>query len=272
MKMKKAVMTMMVLSLTIAGVSAQNRIVPRNLSVAYHKTTNLVFPYTIKSVDRGSRDVLVQKAKNVENVLQVKAGYMGFEETTLTVITADGHLYSFLVGYSQHPDLNMVLERPLPEHRSGIAFTEAGDHESTVRDAAEKAGRRKHFLRKKDKAFDITLKLGGMYVVDGVMFFQLELRNDSHIGYDIGQLRFYVRDKKKAKRTASQEIELEPLYVCGNTVSIGGQSAQTVVVAVRKFTIPDKKYLAIQLMEESGGRHLELRVGNRTLIRSRLLK
>lgn len=271
MKMKKALLTLVVLPLAIAGATAQDRILPRNLSVAYHKTTNLVFPYTIKSVDRGSRDVLVQIAKNVGNVLQVKAGYRDFEETNLTVITADGHLYSFLVGYSTHPDLNVVLDRPLPEHRSGITFTDAGDYESAVSDASEKAARRKHFLRKKDRAFDITLKLGGIYVVDGLMYFQLELRNDSHIGYDIGQLRFYIRDRKKARRTASQEIELEPLYVRGNTASIAGRSLQTVVVAMRKFTIPDKKYLAVQLMEEHGGRHLELRAGNRALIRSRLL-
>lgn len=41
-----------------------------HLAVTYNKTTNLVFPYAIKSVDRGSKDILVQKAKDVENILQ----------------------------------------------------------------------------------------------------------------------------------------------------------------------------------------------------------
>jgi hypothetical protein len=46
---------------------------PYPLWVTLNKTTNLIFPYAIKSVDRGSRDVLAQKAKGVENILLVKA-------------------------------------------------------------------------------------------------------------------------------------------------------------------------------------------------------
>ncbi len=49
-------------------------IAPYHLAVTFYKTTNLVFPYTIKSVDRGSKDIIAQKANGVENVLQVKAG------------------------------------------------------------------------------------------------------------------------------------------------------------------------------------------------------
>ena len=40
-----------------------------DLQIGYSKTTSIVFPYAIKSVDRGSEDVLVQKAKGVENIL-----------------------------------------------------------------------------------------------------------------------------------------------------------------------------------------------------------
>jgi len=272
MMMKKAMMTMMAFAMAVTVTLAQAPIEPEYLAVAYHKTTNLVFPYNIKSVDRGSRDVLVQKAKNVENVLQVKAGHEDFEQTNLTVITADGHLYSFLVGYSDKPDLNVVMDVPRPDIRTGICFTEKEDNESAVTDAAERVARKKHFLSKKDSDFDITLELGGIYVVDGLMYFQLQLKNDSHIGYDIGQLRFFIRDKRKAKRTASQELELEPLFIQGNVTSIDGESTQQVVVVLEKFTIPDKKYLAIQMMEAGGGRHLELREGNRTLIKSRLLR
>src|SRR3546814_18758334 len=91
---RKNVMMMLAFVVVLDAVYAQPGIEPGYLSVSYDKTTNLVFPYNIKSVDRGTRDVLVQKARNVENVLQVKAGHEAFTETNLTVITADGHLYS----------------------------------------------------------------------------------------------------------------------------------------------------------------------------------
>src|SRR5258708_37621952 len=64
-----------------------------NVEITYNKTSSLIFPTIIKSVDRGSRDVIVQKAKGVGNVLQLKAGKENFPETNLTVITSDGTLH-----------------------------------------------------------------------------------------------------------------------------------------------------------------------------------
>ena len=47
---------------------------PYHLAITYYKTTNLIFSFSITSVDRGSCDVLAQKTKGAENILQVKAG------------------------------------------------------------------------------------------------------------------------------------------------------------------------------------------------------
>ncbi|MEJ7829531.1 MAG: DUF4138 domain-containing protein, partial [Segetibacter sp.] len=85
---------------------------PYPLKITLNKTTNLIFPYSIKSVDRGSADVLAQKAKGVENILLVKAGKENFAETNLSVITTDGKLYSFVVDYINNPAaINFSFER-----------------------------------------------------------------------------------------------------------------------------------------------------------------
>src|SRR3954449_11289338 len=78
---------------------------PNNITVTCNKTTHLIFPYAIRSIDRGSPDVLAQKAPGSGNVLQLKAARADFVETNVTVITADNKLYPFKVNYS-----------PLPEH------------------------------------------------------------------------------------------------------------------------------------------------------------
>ncbi|WP_238698906.1 DUF4138 domain-containing protein, partial [Flavobacterium circumlabens] len=71
-----------------------------------------VFPFAIKSVDKGSPDILVQKAKGLENILQVKAAQKGFFQTNLTVVTADGKLYSFVLNYDEEsPQLNLTLNK-----------------------------------------------------------------------------------------------------------------------------------------------------------------
>ncbi|HEY9256658.1 DUF4138 domain-containing protein, partial [Chitinophaga sp.] len=59
---------------TEAQVPVYWHIEPMRLQVAYSKTSNIIFPFAISSVDRGSRDLMVQKAKGVKNILQVKAG------------------------------------------------------------------------------------------------------------------------------------------------------------------------------------------------------
>ncbi|HEY4629069.1 MAG TPA: DUF4138 domain-containing protein, partial [Flavobacterium sp.] len=91
------------------------------------------------------------------------------------------------------------------------------------------------------------------------------------IKYDIDQFRFFIRDSKKVKRTASQEIEITPLHILNNYETIDEESENTFVFAVPKFTIPEKKYLAIQLMEKNGGRHLTIQVKNKKLIQVTVL-
>jgi len=254
-------------------VEITNKVSPLPLTVGYNQTMNLIFPYGIKSVDKGSKDLLVQKAKGVENVLQVKAGKEDFEVTNLTVITSDGQLYSFLLSYEARPaNLNIELGVQAAGKNRDVIFSASSDNEASRDAAAERVALKKPYLRGvRDAKFDITLRLTGLYIKDDMLYFQLSLENVSHINYDIDQLRFFIRDQKKSKRTASQEIEIIPQQITGNAKIIRGNSRQVVVVAIPKFTIPDKKYLVVQLIESNGGRHLSIVIQNRHLINSSLL-
>lgn len=237
-----------------------------SLAIAYSKTTNIVFPYSILSVDRGSSDILVQKAKGVENILQIKAAENDFTETNLTVVTSDGQLYCFVLNYNeQKPLLNLVVGKKdsMLEH---LGSTEI-ENEAELKSYAELAFYENKKLRHvKDNKYDMKLQLNGLFIHEKVMYYRIKVANNSNVSYDIGQLRFFIRDQKKAKRTASQEIEINPLYIYNNTELVEGKSEVCFVFALSKFTIPDKKYLAIQLMEDQGGRHLELQVKNKKLM------
>ncbi len=243
-----------------------------SLAIAYSKTTNIVFPNSILSVDRGSSDVLVQKAKGIENILQVKAAQQDFTETNLTVVTADGQLYSFVLSYDEKkPLLNLVVgqKTSLADHLGSTVI----ENEAELKSYAELAFYEKKKLHNvKDNKYDIMLQLNGLFIHEKVLYYRIKIANSSNVSYDISQLRFFIRDQKKAKRTASQEIEINPLYIYNNTELIEGKSEVCLVFALPKFTIPDKKYLAIQLMENQGGRHLELQVKNKKLMQLAVLK
>ncbi|WP_423147053.1 conjugative transposon protein TraN [Rubrolithibacter danxiaensis] len=243
---------------------------PHSLEITYAKTTNLVFPYAIKSVDRGSKDVLVQKAKGIDNVLQIKAGIENFKETNLTVITADGKLYSYLLNYVENPPiLNIQYRKSGVKKDPNALFSSSTANEAEVQACAEKVIAKETTIRNiKDKKYGVKLQLIGLYVQDEVMYFQIRLQNNTNIKYDIAQFSFFVRDQKKSKRTAAHEIEIKPLQVLGNSTTINPKTEQILVVALPKFTIPDKKNFHIQMMENNGGRHLKLKIHNPTIVRS----
>jgi len=273
------VMVMVYVLLFTVGSSAQqisknilSEITPDSLKIGYSKTTNIVFPYAIKSVDRGSEDVLVQKGKGFENILQIKAAKQEFVPTNLTVVTADGKLYSFLLSYDeQNPQLNLSVNttEPLKQH---VLFSSGSGNEQELQLYSKLAFYDKCRIRgEKESEYGIKLHLNGIFIQNDVMYYRIVVVNHSKIKYDIDQFRFFIRDSKKVKRTASQEIEITPLHILNNYETIDEESENTFVFAVAKFTIPEKKYLAIQLMEKDGGRHLELHVKNKKLLQVTVL-
>jgi conjugative transposon TraN protein len=244
---------------------------PFPLEITYNKTVNLIFPYAVKSVDKGSPNILAQKAKGVENILQVKAAEKDFEQTNLTVITSDGKLYSFVVNYAQEPSgLNIELIKVPAASKAAEAVLEKEPNEAFLRNTAQHAATEQNISGKiKDASHKTRLSLSGLYINKEVIFYRLKLDNRSNISYDIESLRFFISDKKRVKRTAAQQTEINPLYVHGNASTIQANQSHEFVFALSKFTIPDAKQLTIQLMEKNGGRHLELLVQNRTIIRAK---
>lgn len=244
---------------------------PYQLEVTYSKTTHLVFPSAITTIDRGSAAILVQKASGVENILQVKAEKKDFEQTNLTVITSDGKLYSFLVNYADTPpylNINVSNSAELPP----VMYSQSVTDENSVALYAAKAAHAKNNIHTlSDESSRVTLDINGFYIKDNTLFCKLHFENNSQINYDIEQFRFYIRDKKLSKRTAAQEIEIHPLYSYGETNCIKGKSAQLLVAAFPKFTIPDGKYLAVQVLEKNGGRQLLIKAKNRHIMKARII-
>lgn len=254
------------------GKNRLTKIEPDSLTIAYSKTTNIVFPYAIKSVDKGSQDILVQKAKGLENILQVKAAQQGFFQTNLTVVTADGKLYSFVLNYDEkYPQLNLTLNKTKPEGQEVYFSSETGNEKDVQEYSKLAFYDKKKVHGEKVSNYDIEFQLNGIFIRDAVMYYRIKVTNNSKINYDLDQFRFFIRDTKKVKRTASQEIEITPIYILNTVPKIEGEAENTFVFALPKFTIPEKKYLAIQLMERNGGRHVELHVKNRKLVKVTVL-
>jgi conjugative transposon TraN protein len=240
------------------------------VSLSTGKTTSLVFPFAIRYVDVGTKDVLVQQVKEAENLLLAKAGAADFKTTNISVVTADGWIYSIDVKYDGCPDVTIHYLQP---QTAGV-ITFAGEALNASDMKVYATGildNPKQTRGIRNRKWDMLAKINGIYVKDGAMLFQLKLNNLSPINYDVDFVRFYIRDKRKLKRTAVQEIELTPLHKIGNISKVGAYSNTMAVYAFDKFTIPAAKHLVIELGEKNGGRQLKLKVGNNKLIRAKAL-
>jgi conjugative transposon TraN protein len=244
---------------------SQTSVVPYRLQICCNKTTNIIFPYEIKSVDRGTRDVLVQKAKGAENVLQVKAAKENFSPTNLSVITAEGRLFSFIVDFRSDPAvLNFSFSGDSTVHFTGEPFNRA-----TLENESVQILKQKHFLHISSRNEQMKLSLKGIYIDKGTLWFWLHLGNHSPIDYHPDYIKFFIQDNHKAKRTATQRTELEPFYPVAIPVIEGG-SRKSIVLGFHEFTLAKDKRLVCQITEREGGRLLMLYISHSALLKARV--
>ncbi|MGO1597067.1 MAG: conjugative transposon protein TraN [Sphingobacterium sp.] len=241
----------------------QREVPAHDIELSSNKTSNLIFPYGIISVDRGDQAIMVQQAKGVDNVLQVKAASQGLEASNLTVITSDRQLYTFNVQYAERPrQLNFTM-KPIvrPEEKNTIhgGTPTQGTLEALASDMLASL---ESSVKLKRHKMAMHFQLDGIFVDGGRIFFRIHLINKSDLGYQVGQFRTFLLDKKQLKRTAIQEKEFTPQWLAGNLDFVPPRSRRSFLFVLPQFTIPDKKHLIIQLMEENGARNFSLKMGN----------
>ncbi len=123
----------------------------------------------------------------------------------------------------------------------------------------------------RDKAVGSRLALDEIWIQGDIIYYRFTLTNTTAIAYDVDFWRFFVRDHKAAKRAAVQEIDQVPLlvYPGSDAARVEPYSAETFVVALEKFTIPDAKRLHLEVLERGGGRHHALKLKNSDIVDAR---
>ena len=259
---------------------ALGHIASYQMQVTYDKTSHLIFPSTIRYVDLGSEYLMASKAEDAENVLRVKAATRDFKpETNFSVITNDGHYYSFNVLYSSAPEAFtydlLVMQKGIDKAQSQeVLFEELGNSSPSL------AGLILETIYKKDKciirhigskSFGIQFTLKAIYIHDGKYYFHTQLENRTNVPFQIDFINFKVVDKKTAKRTVAQERPLVPLRIYKPLDVINGTTTDQNVFLLDQFTLADDKILLIEIFEKNGGRQQRLHVENSDLIKARLI-
>lgn len=260
----------------------ERMIPPHGLEVTYGKTVHILFPAEVRYVDLGSPNLIAGKADGAENVIRVKSTVKGFQgETNMSVITEDGCFYTFNVRYADEPLLLNVEMTDIihdgesanrPNNAQEVYLNELGSESPMlvrlIMKSIYKQDRRivKHIGCKR---FGVQYLLKGIYTHGGLIYFHTEIRNQSHIPFDVDYITWKIVDKKVAKRTAVQEQVVLPLRAQNYVTCVPGGKNERTVFAMSKFTIPDGKQLIVELCEKNGGRHQSFTIENEDLVRAR---
>lgn len=254
---------------------------PHGLEITYDKTVHVIFPAPVRYVDLGSPNLIAGKADGAENVIRVKATTRHFrQETNMSVITEDGNFYTFNVKYADEPLLLNVemcdfihdgesVNRP--NNAMEIYLTEL-DNESPrlvrliMKSVHENDKRRIRHIG--SKRFGVQFLLKGMYTHSDLLYFHTQVKNTSHVPFDVDFITFKIVDKKVVKRTAMQEQVIYPLRAYNYVTRVNGRDSECTVFALPKFTILDDKKLVVEMFEKQGGRHQRFEVVNEDLVRA----
>ena len=241
----------------------------RVLPVTGRKMTNVIFPVDIAAGVRVSRDVLVQKVKGVENVIELKALRREFASTNLAVYGKDGRLYSFVLHYVE--DTSVLDYRVVADGSTTVPKVQLTgwpvDPERLRVDAGVLAERR-GFLRRRAAGDGLRLRLKGIYLRDSLLWLSLDLQNRTEMGCGPGGWRIYTEDRKRVKRIATQELDTAPVYAAG-IGSVPGLDRRIAAVGLHPFLVGRGKRLVIAFSDQEGGRQVVLKVKGKVLKKAR---
>ena len=105
----------------------------------------------------------------------------------------------------------------------------------------------------------MRMRLNNIYTVGEYFFIDFSVENRTNLRYDIDELRFTLSDKKQAKATNYQVIQLEPEFLLDQSKTF--QRGYRNVVVIKKMTFPNDKVFTIQLSEKQiSGRTIDMTI------------
>lgn len=245
---------------------------PAKIPVSDDKFVHLIFPGKVKYIDFGDNTISVFKADGVDNIIKVKAEQIDFPETNVSIVTEDNHFYTFNVCYRYElGTLSYVVDNKGDNKQ--VAMLDENELNNVKKEEIHLAiNNNQNSMRLRDINNKIIFCVQNIFIRRNIIFLKMELVNRSTIDYDIDFIKFYIQDRKISKKTAMQQLMIEPLFFYDYSKQVQAKKRHTFTVAFEKFTIPDKKNLVIELQEANGGRHFQFKITNRQILSAEILK
>jgi len=123
------------------------------------------------------------------------------------------------------------------------------------------------FLQR-SRAEGLELTLQEICLKDSLLWFALQLENHSPISYNPDYVRWFIRDQRQFKRTALQELPVDPSW-SPPLQPIPGDSTCRNWTGFRPFALAKDKQLILEIGEGNGGRVLTLTIDHKKILKAK---
>lgn len=212
-------------------------------------TTHVIMPENIKLVDISTDKIVGNQC--ADNIVRIKPAGKMFDNELAGTITVIGerHMSQFDVIYTSGPTkaysvYNIQLDEMKQYKNPDVLMPES--QMASFSWAIYCSGKKYNDIH--SEAYGIKAVVNNIYTVNDYFFIDFSLYNKTKIKYDIDEIRIKLTDKKEAKATNSQTIELSPVYSLNRAKSF--LSGYRNVIVIDKLTFPDEKILRLEIAED----------------------
>lgn len=248
-------------TLAISRAEAQNTLVDMEvLTVNENITTVITSSEPIRLVDISTDKVAGDQP--ISNTIRLKPKEKAEDGDILGIVTIVTERYRTQYGLvytscmqEAVSDKEITLQERHPYHNPVVSMSMEDLYACAHRIWASPAAFRDVSYSK----HRMKIRLNNIYCVGDYFFLDFSIENGTNIRFDIDEIRVKLHDKKIAKATNSQTIELKPELVLDRSVRFSRGYRN--VIAIRKMTFPNDKILTIEISEKQiSGRTMKLSI------------
>ena len=242
------------------------------IEVCENKAIHIISNEKITYLQVGDHDkITAEIVPEHPNLVRVKA-VKNFESESSLTLVSENKVYSLFVKYADTGRLSWQLEDFHFLKNGNLTTGRIPDYLLKELSFQILSRNQKHIKKRKEKKNGIRFQLTNIYLKNDLLFFELEITNQTNLGYEVEGFHWWIGDKRQYKATNVQEYPVEPEYQHYNIRYIPAKTKLREVFVLPKLTIPDKRILTIEMLEKAlgnTGRKLSLEVKNRDIFQAR---
>ncbi len=262
MKTKTLSIILSIFSLAV-NVSANEKIL-----VNHEVTTHIVMPENIKLVDISTTKIIGNQC--ADNIVRIKPfmesdsihsdSYKEDELLGTVTLIGERHIAQYDIVYTESPRYAASIYHVSYQHAESYINPEVSMPMSEMaRYAWAVYGSNRKYNQVVSRMHGMKAMVNNIYSIGDYFFIDYSLENKTKIAYDIEELRVKLTDKKEAKATNSQTIELAPVYSLNFAKRFKKHYRNVLVLP--KLTFPDEKVLRLEISENQiSGRLITLTI------------